>query len=117
LTESVRGIKWSDMVSATAAELAARRAVMKKRFPKMTNKQLDAAASASFNLGESGAIKAIKKRGASAVSKYTPFIELKAQGGPLNTHGGSFTNGLIFINNGGTHEANPYGGVPMGVDS
>ena len=116
-TESVYGRKWSDMVSATAAELAARREVIKKKFPNMTDKQLDAAASASFNMGESGAIKAIKKRGASAVSKYTPFIELKAQGGPLNTHGGSFTNGLTFINNGGTHEANPYEGVPMGVDS
>lgn len=31
------------------------------------------------------------------------------------THGGDFSNGVIFINNGGTHEQNPFEGVPMGV--
>jgi hypothetical protein len=36
-----------------------------------------------------------------------------AFGGPLfayggQTHGSDFTNGLMFINNGGTHESNPY---------
>lgn len=39
-----------------------------------------------------------------------------AEGGLLNsTHGGDFSNGVIFINNGGTHEQNPFEGVPMGV--
>ena len=33
-----------------------------------------------------------------------------AEGGDL------FTNGITTINNGGTHEQNPLGGVPMGVD-
>lgn len=33
-----------------------------------------------------------------------------AEGGNL------FTNGITTINNGGTHEQNPLGGVPMGVD-
>lgn len=37
-------------------------------------------------------------------------------GGELNTQGGDFTNGLLHINNGGTHERNPYEGVLMGVD-
>lgn len=38
-------------------------------------------------------------------------------GGELNTQGGNFTNGLLYINNGGSHEENPYEGVPMGVDN
>lgn len=45
--------------------------------------------------------------------KYVP--KKKAFGGVLNTHGGDFSNGVIFINNGGTHEQNPFEGVPMGV--
>lgn len=39
-----------------------------------------------------------------------------AFGGELNTQGGDFTNGMIFIDNGGSHETNPFEGVPMGVD-
>lgn len=41
-------------------------------------------------------------------------ISTFAYGG--QTHGADFSNGLTFINAGGTHEANPYEGVPMGVD-
>lgn len=40
----------------------------------------------------------------------------KAYGGDLITDN-NFSNGLIFINNGGTHEDNPLDGVPMGVAS
>lgn len=40
-----------------------------------------------------------------------------AFGGELNTNGGDFSTGLMFIDEGGTHESNPYEGVPMGVDS
>lgn len=40
----------------------------------------------------------------------------KDQGGPLHTNGGLWDNGLMYINNGGTHEQSPYEGVPMGVD-
>lgn len=45
----------------------------------------------------------------------------RALGGPLfayggQTHGSDFTNGLMFINNGGTHESNPYEGVPISMD-
>lgn len=39
-----------------------------------------------------------------------------AEGGFL-THGGIFDNGLIYINNGDSHESNPYEGIQMGVDS
>ena len=40
-----------------------------------------------------------------------------AFGGELNTQGGDFTNGIIYIDNGGSHESSPYEGVAMGVDS
>lgn len=39
-----------------------------------------------------------------------------AFGGELNTQGGDFSNGLLFIDSGGSHSTNPYGGVPMGFD-
>ena len=39
----------------------------------------------------------------------------KGLGGPLHTHGADWTNGVTFVNNGGSHESNPFEGVPMGV--
>ena len=39
----------------------------------------------------------------------------KALGGPLHTHGADWTNGITIIDNGGTHEQNPFDGVPMGI--
>ena len=36
-------------------------------------------------------------------------------GGALAGYGGDWTNGLNFINNGGTHEENPYEGVPVSI--
>lgn len=40
-----------------------------------------------------------------------------AFGGDLMTHGATFDTGLTLVGNGGTHEENPYEGVPMGVDA
>ena len=52
------------------------------------------------------------------------YGNIAAYGGNLNmdipnyqTHGGDFSNGIIKINEGGTHEENPNGGVLIGVDS
>lgn len=42
---------------------------------------------------------------------------LKSYGGPLYNLGGEFDNGLVFIDEGGTHDENPFNGVLMGVDS
>lgn len=39
------------------------------------------------------------------------------EGGPLLTHGSIWSNGVTYINNGGTHEENPYEGVLMGIDN
>ena len=48
---------------------------------------------------------------------------MAANGGRLNvfgqggvTNGGDFSNGVSFVNNGGTHEQNPYDGVQHSVD-
>lgn len=46
----------------------------------------------------------------------SPFGNQFAGGGNLHTNGGVFSNGLIQINKGGTHEENPNEGVPIGVD-
>lgn len=42
------------------------------------------------------------------------LVNTVAEGGNLNN---MFNTGFININNGGTHEENPFGGVPMGVDN
>lgn len=40
----------------------------------------------------------------------------KAKGGPLLTNGAEWDTGMTYINNGGTHEENPFEGVQMGID-
>lgn len=37
-------------------------------------------------------------------------------GGPLYTQGGTWDTGMTYINEGGTHEENPYEGIQVGVD-
>ena len=49
-------------------------------------------------------------------NKYCLGGRFFADGGNMNSHGSDFTNGLVYIENGGTHEENPYQGVPMGYD-
>ena len=39
-----------------------------------------------------------------------------AFGGELGTNGTDWTNGLLYVDNGGTHEKNPLGGIPVGFD-
>lgn len=41
---------------------------------------------------------------------------LFATGGKLSSHGADWSTGSTHINEGGTHEENPYQGVPAGVD-
>ena len=47
-------------------------------------------------------------------------LNIYAEGGELddlNNHGATWSNGVTYINNGGTHEENPNEGVQVGVDS
>lgn len=78
---SVYSPNWNFGISATAAELEYRRNEMKKRFPNLSDEQLDAAASAAFNRGMYGATKYIKQ--GRDLNKYSPFINIKKMGGQV----------------------------------
>lgn len=41
---------------------------------------------------------------------------MKAFGGELGTNGTDWRNGLLYVDEGDSHERNPLGGVPMGLD-
>lgn len=43
------------------------------------------------------------------------YPTLFALGGDMQSNGGDYSTGLGYINAGGTHEENPYEGVPMGI--
>lgn len=78
---SVYSPDWNFGISATAAELKYRRDEMKKRFPNLSDEQLDAAASAAFNRGMYGATKYIKQ--SRDLNEYSPFINIKKMGGQV----------------------------------
>lgn len=78
---SVYSPDWNFGISATAAELKYRRDEMKKRFPNLSDEQLDAATSAAFNRGIYGATKYIKQ--GKNLNEYSPFINIKKMGGQV----------------------------------
>lgn len=78
---SVYSPNWNFGISATAAELEYRRNEIKKRFPNLSDEQLDAAASAAFNRGMYGATKYIKQ--GRDLNEYSPFINIKKMGGQV----------------------------------
>lgn len=78
---SIYSPNWNFGISATAAELEYRRNEMKKRFPNLSDEQLDAAASAAFNRGIYGATKYIKQ--GKDLNEYSPFINIKKMGGQV----------------------------------
>ena len=78
---SVYSPNWNFGISATAAELEYRRNEMKKRFPNLSDEQLDTAASAAFNRGIYGATKYIKQ--GRDLNEYSPFINIKKMGGQV----------------------------------
>lgn len=78
---SVYSPNWNFGISATAAELEYRRNEMKKRFPNLSDEQLDAAASVAFNRGMYGATKYIKQ--GRDLNEYSPFINIKKMGGQV----------------------------------
>lgn len=44
------------------------------------------------------------------------LLNIASYGGPMYNHSGNWTNGLVFINEGGLHSENPFEGVQIGVD-
>lgn len=68
-----------------------------------------------------------KRSSSSAIRKRAIFAEnarkwhslggnLFEAGGLMHQHGGVFSNGIVTIGNGGTHEQNPFDGVQIGLD-
>lgn len=45
------------------------------------------------------------------------YMSITAFGGNLGTNSSNWSTGLTHVDNGSTHEKNPYEGVPMGADS
>lgn len=78
---SVYSPNWNFGISAIAAELEYRRNEMKKRFPNLSDEQLDAVASAAFNRGIYGATEYIKQ--GRDLNEYSPFINIKKMGGQV----------------------------------
>lgn len=67
--------RWSDGVSVTAAELKMRRDYLQKKFPYLSDSQLDRMSSAAFNQGIYGVSNKIKQ--GKQFIEYTPFIRLR----------------------------------------
>lgn len=51
-----------------------------------------------------------------AQDPYNMVLNTYDLGGQLNANGATYTTGLNHVDEGGTHEENPYDGVPMGAD-
>lgn len=49
-------------------------------------------------------------------AQFLDMIHSKKFGGELQTQGAEFPGMMTYIENGGTHEENPLGGIPVGVD-
>lgn len=81
ITYAVDSDNYLDGVELTAAALNYFKNEMKKRFPKANNEQLEQYATAAFNMGLSGATKAIKT--GKVKNSYKPFINIKSTGGAL----------------------------------
>lgn len=96
---SVYSPNWNFGISATAAELEYRRNEMKKRFPNLSDEQLNAAASAAFNRGIYGATKYIKQ--GKDLNEYSPFINIKKMGGQVKK------NIFVELNVGGKKKLMP----------
>jgi len=73
---TLSNLKWSDALSVTAAILKGRRDAIKRSYPNLSEEELDAAASAAFNLGTSKTKELIKTKGTGFLSAYKPYIKL-----------------------------------------
>lgn len=104
---------WSDIISATAAELKGRRDRLKKNYPNISEHELDAIASGSFNRGEVGIRNYIKEKGIKRVyDEYKPFINLKSNNteidGTKKKKLGGNVVGLYSITSNGETKLRPF---------
>jgi hypothetical protein len=71
---------------------------------------LDEQAASTLNYGTQRVSNLNYKRG------MANYLNNAAMGGPLFTHGSDFSDDLTRVDAGGSHESNPLGGVPAGID-
>ena len=90
-TYSVNSDNYLDGVELTAVALKYYKDEMKKRYPKASDEALEQYANAAFNMGISGATKAINE--GRIVNAYKPFINIKANGGNLYSKINKFEDG------------------------
>ena len=106
-----------DDVNGPEAQLSVENAysggVFRKRWARRRNNRLrqlrnDAASQADRSV-ENNVNNIADNQIGTGLSTYYAF------GGPLHTYGTDWSNGITLIGNGGTHEENPFEGVPVGV--
>ena len=126
-----------ELAALYASSLRKGRDQMRKKFPNLSEYDLDRAAQVWFNRGEKATIKSIENgllndpREYAITVKMPDWERIEAQqanqnsvntqtyayGGQMGKHSNDFSNGLVSINNGGSHEMNPNQGVQIGVDN
>ena len=82
-TYSIESPQWWLGIEGNAAELKYHRDKFKQQFPKVSDKDLDAAAAMSFNMGTTGAKNFYKENGY-IPKKYYPYINVKRNGGRIS---------------------------------
>lgn len=106
-----------DDVNGPEAQLAVENAysggAFRKRWARRRNNRLrqlrnDAASQADRSV-ENNVNNIADNQIGTGLSSYYAF------GGPLHTYGTDWSNGITLVGNGGTHEENPFEGVPVGV--
>ena len=84
----------------------------------LANENWDAAAQQLDTVSRNSAYnKGLQNRNARRRDVFMNGYKIKAFGGELGTNGTDFTNGLLQVNAGDTHENNPFQGVQLGVDA
>lgn len=106
-----------DDVNGPEAQLAVENAysggAFRKRWARRRNNRLrqlrnDAASQADRSV-ENNVNNIADNQIGTGLSSYYAF------GGPLHTYGTDWSNGITLIGNGGTHEENPLGGIPISI--
>lgn len=82
-TYSIESPQWWLGIEGNAAELKYHRDKFKQQFPNISNKDLDAAAAMSFNMGTTGAKNFYKENGY-IPKRYYPYINVKRNGGRIS---------------------------------
>lgn len=82
-TYSIESPQWWLGVEGNAAELKYHRDKFKQQFPNISDKDLDAAAAMSFNMGTIGAKNFYKENGY-IPKRYYPYINVKRNGGRIS---------------------------------